>query len=85
MRKQFTFGEFTFDVANARLEKNGKEVSLKEKRKNVRPTKMTLAVLFCLLEHHGELVTKDQFFEEVWDDVRGDPTLTFQVKQVHFS
>ncbi|MBS3954167.1 MAG: AAA family ATPase [Methylomicrobium sp.] len=54
------FGPFVLDKANARLLQEGRAVLL---------TPKAFAVLECLVESAGELVTKDRLFDQVWPNV----------------
>src|SRR5262245_2648986 len=56
----WSFGPFRLDVANAQLWR-GQEV--------IRLTNKALAVLCYLVEHSGQLVTKDDLFATVWPEV----------------
>lgn len=51
------FGRFTLDLARESLVRDGEEVRLRPK---------SFAVLRHLVEHAGELVTKDQLMDAVW-------------------
>jgi TolB-like protein/DNA-binding winged helix-turn-helix (wHTH) protein/Tfp pilus assembly protein PilF len=54
------FGRFTLDVGRESLLRDGEEVRLRPK---------SFAVLRHLVEHAGQLVTKDQLMEAVWGGV----------------
>src|SRR5690349_4602587 len=53
----YTFGNFRFEPATARLWQNGTEIKL---------TRKAAQVLAALLEQPGEPVSKDQLFASVW-------------------
>src|SRR5262245_5998738 len=53
------FGEFRFDPAAQALSRAGAPVALSPKAS---------AVLHCLLEHAGRLVSKDDLLDRVWPD-----------------
>ncbi|HEU4691208.1 MAG TPA: winged helix-turn-helix domain-containing protein, partial [Vicinamibacterales bacterium] len=55
--KSFTFGGFRLDTANERLWQGAQAIALRPK---------AFAVLAHLLEHAGELVTKQQLLDAVW-------------------
>ena len=55
--KAFAFGEFRLDGMNAQLWHGGQEVALRPK---------AFAVLMHLVEHAGQLVTKQQLLDAVW-------------------
>src|SRR5262245_54143498 len=52
------FGRFRLDLVNAQLWREGDEVVLRRK---------TFEVLRYLVEHPGQLVTKDALIDGVWD------------------
>ncbi len=54
------FGPFGFDVEACRLSRDGIEIHL---------TPKAAAVLCLLVQHPGELITKDEFLENVWEGV----------------
>ena len=54
------FGDFLFDEANGILSREGSEILL-----SPRP----LAVLRCLLERQGDVVSKQELLDEAWPDV----------------
>lgn len=58
-RHQYCFAEFTLDLDCGFLRRHGEEVTLSPK---------AFAVLACLVEHHGRLVTKTALTEAVWPD-----------------
>jgi predicted ATPase/DNA-binding winged helix-turn-helix (wHTH) protein len=51
------FGEFVLDIANARLTRGGQEVALSKK---------PMALLQALASRPGELVTRDELLDTVW-------------------
>jgi TolB-like protein/DNA-binding winged helix-turn-helix (wHTH) protein/Tfp pilus assembly protein PilF len=53
----YRFGSFAIDLRAVRLLENGQPVHLEPR---------ALQILLLLVEHPGELVTKDEFLEEVW-------------------
>ena len=53
----YRFGEFALDTSRGVLLRNQEEV-------NLRP--QSIAVLRILLEHHGQLVSKDELYDRVW-------------------
>jgi DNA-binding winged helix-turn-helix (wHTH) protein len=57
VRDAFFFPPFRLEVANKRLWRGAEAIPLRRK---------TFAVLHCLVEHAGQLVTKDQLLETVW-------------------
>jgi len=59
-RRTFAFGPFRYDSDSRLLRRNGHPV--------VAPPR-ALAVLSCLLEHPGEVMSKDHLMDEVWGDV----------------
>lgn len=70
----YAFGPFSFDTREARLLRDGTEVSLTPKAADL---------LRALLERHGQLVTKPELFERVWAGTFvTDSTLTFHVHLV---
>ncbi len=54
----FRFGEFELDVPAESLQKNGEKLNLNRRM---------FQVLHLLVERSGEIVTKNEFFEKVWD------------------
>lgn len=56
-RSVFGFGEFTLDLESESLLREGEKVSLNHRM---------YQVLRLLIERQGEVVTKDEFFKEVW-------------------
>ena len=70
----YRFGDFTIDVSN-------RELLHEEERLDLNARYFDALVL--LVRNHGRLVAKDQFFEEVWDDVVvSDSALTQCVKEI---
>src|SRR5215510_5972956 len=68
------FGPFRLDVRNERLWRGPEVVHL---------TNKALAVLRYLLEHDGQLVTKDDLFTAVWPDVVvGDSALVVCIREL---
>src|SRR5215510_11879036 len=53
----FFFPPFRLELGNEQLWRESELIPLRRK---------TFAVLRYLVEHHGQLVTKDQLFEAVW-------------------
>lgn len=56
-RPIYRFGEFTLDLESESLLHEGEKLSLNHRM---------FQVLSLLIERHGEVVTKDEFFEKVW-------------------
>jgi eukaryotic-like serine/threonine-protein kinase len=56
---KFAFGPFKFDLKSGRLEKHGHRVKLQPK---------SSAVLACLLENPGEIVSRDQLQKRLWPE-----------------
>ena len=56
-KKRYFFDDFVLDVAEYRLSREGKEISLRPK---------TFDTLVYLVERHGHLVTKDELMGSVW-------------------
>lgn len=70
----YGLGAFRLDVENATLLRGSEIVSLPPK---------AFAVLQCLLEHAGRLVTKQALFERVWRDTFvGDAALKVAIREV---
>ena len=68
------FPPFRLDPDNASLWRGTTEVRL---------TPKAFAVLHCLVEHHGQLVTKDALLERVWPKtVVGDAVLKVCVREI---
>jgi DNA-binding winged helix-turn-helix (wHTH) protein len=71
---QFFFGEFCLDVDERRLLRGVTPLHLTDK---------SLAVLRCLLEHAGRLVTKEQLLAAVWPGITvGEAVLKVHVGEV---
>jgi DNA-binding winged helix-turn-helix (wHTH) protein/Tol biopolymer transport system component len=60
LRGILRFGPFEFELPAGRLSRDGIELPI---------TPKAAAVLSCLLRSSGELISKDQFLESVWQDV----------------
>src|SRR5271166_3648466 len=58
--ERLAFGEFVLDRANALLWRGGERVPLRPK---------PFAVLCCLVERAGELVTKEELLDAVWSNL----------------
>src|SRR5881296_3752839 len=72
--RQLRFPPFRFDSDNACLCRGTKAVHL---------TPKAFAVLQCLAERHGQLVTKDFLLESVWPGtVVGDAVLKVCVREI---
>jgi DNA-binding winged helix-turn-helix (wHTH) protein len=56
----YRFGEFVLEVANRRLLKGNEPIELNSRY---------FDALALLVREHGQLVSKERFFLEVWDDV----------------
>jgi DNA-binding winged helix-turn-helix (wHTH) protein len=70
----FVFGSFRFDVANASLKRGKQAIVL---------TPKALNVLHYLVEHAGQLVTKDDLWRAVWPRISvTDATLTMCVSEL---
>src|SRR2546425_12467688 len=68
------FGAFWLDVSNEQLWKGEQTLSLKPK---------ALAVLRYLIEHAGQLVTKEALFQAVWPDtVVSEAVLTACMREI---
>jgi DNA-binding winged helix-turn-helix (wHTH) protein len=59
LRRQYSFGDFTLDVEHRVLQRGGEEIALRRK---------SFDVLACLVDRHGELVTKAVLMGAVWPD-----------------
>jgi len=59
LNRIFRFGEFEFSVRAGELRKNGEVVRLQQQ---------PLKVLHALLDHAGEVITRDELRERVWPD-----------------
>src|SRR5258706_2099579 len=60
MNPQFSFAGVIFDPKSGALTRNGRSSTLRPR---------AAAVLNCLLERPGELVTKDELLKGVWNDL----------------
>ena len=70
----FVFGPFRLDVANASLQRGTQVILL---------TPKALNVLRYLLEHAGQLVTKDELWRAVWPGISvTDATLAMCVSEI---
>ncbi len=70
----YRFGEFLLDSADRQLWKDGVRISLNTRY---------FDTLTLLVQEHGQLVGKDRFFDEVWDDVVvSDSALTQCIKDI---
>ncbi|NOX86273.1 MAG: hypothetical protein GXO86_09970 [Chlorobi bacterium] len=70
----YKFGSFTFRVSEYYLMKGNEELHLRPK---------TCQTLQYLIEHHGNLVKKDELIENVWSDtVVTENTLTQCIKEI---
>jgi DNA-binding winged helix-turn-helix (wHTH) protein len=69
-----TFGPYCLDLSNACVRRGEEEVRLPPK---------AFAVLDYLIQHRGQLVTKDELFEVVWSGTAvGDAALTFSIGEI---
>ncbi len=72
--QQKTFGRFRLDPANERLWRGEQAVALRPK---------AFAVLKCLVDHRGQLVTKQQLLDSVWPSTFvTDAVLKDSIRQV---
>ncbi|WP_440999910.1 winged helix-turn-helix domain-containing protein [Fodinibius sp. SL11] len=70
----YRFDDFDLDVENRQLWQDGRQVELNGRY---------FDALVLLVQEHGQLVEKDQFFSEVWDDVVvSDSALTQCIKEI---
>ena len=70
----YRFGDFTLDVAERQLLRNGREVPLRTK---------AFDTVACLVERHGHLVTKDALLARVWPGTSvSDGVLTHCIAEV---
>ncbi len=70
----YRFGDFTLDVSNRELLLGGERLDLNARY---------FDALVLLVREQGQLVEKDRFFEEVWDDVVvSDSALTQCIKDI---
>lgn len=73
-KKQIAFGEFRLDEANEVLLRGGEQIALRPK---------IFAVLKYLLNHPGQLITKQQLLDAVWPDAYvGDAVLKDSIRQL---
>src|SRR5690606_31175315 len=71
---QYLFGDFILDVGEQRLLRGTTPLRLTQK---------SLAVLQCLVERAGTLVTKDQLLDTVWHGIAvGDAVLKVHVGEI---
>ena len=71
---EVSFGPFRLDMANARLWRGGEALRVSPK---------ALAVLYYLVGHPGQLVTKEELFAAVWPGVVvGDAVLTICIGEL---
>ena len=67
-------GDISLDTATRKLIKNGSPVSLKA---------MEYKMLLYLLEHRGQVVTKEEFLQNVWEDTFiGEGTLPVHIRHL---
>jgi DNA-binding winged helix-turn-helix (wHTH) protein len=72
--QQLTFGSYRFDLQNGQLWRGNREARL---------TPKAAAVLRCLVERAGQVVTKEELFAAVWPDtVVSDAVLTTCIQEV---
>ncbi len=70
----YKFGTFTFKVKEYNLKKGDKELYLRPK---------TYETLLYLIEHHGNLVKKEELIDAVWSDIIvTENTLTQCIKEI---
>lgn len=70
----YLFGDFRLDVRNATLERGGTPLPV---------TPKAFSVLLHLVEHAGQLVTKDEFLDVLWPGVFvGDAALKVSVREI---
>ena len=68
------FGDFLLDIQNRRLQRGGETVALNARY---------FDALVLLVREHGQLVSKQRFFDEVWaGSVVGDAALTQCIKDI---
>jgi DNA-binding winged helix-turn-helix (wHTH) protein/Tol biopolymer transport system component len=73
-RRLYRFGDFTLDVENGFLQRDGEDVALRPK---------PLEVLTYLVEHHGQLTTKTALIEAVWSGMAvTDNSLTQCLREI---
>lgn len=71
-----TIGENTVDITNAKMFRDNEEVPL---------TAMEYKLLLIFINHAGEIMTRDQILNILWDDVGNfvnDNTLTVYIKRL---
>lgn len=59
INRLYEFGEFTINVSQRQLERQGKEIPLQPK---------VFDLLLALVERHGQVVSKDLLMAEIWPD-----------------
>ncbi len=70
----YASGPFPFDARESVLLRDGRPMA---------PTPKAVSLLLALIEHRGQVVTKQEFFDRVWPGTFvSDSTLTFQVHLV---
>jgi DNA-binding winged helix-turn-helix (wHTH) protein len=74
-QKKFCFGQFEADIETGELFQSGKKVHLQAK---------PFSLLATLLEHHGEVVTRESLSSQLWPDtfVQADQGLNAAVRKV---
>jgi DNA-binding winged helix-turn-helix (wHTH) protein/Flp pilus assembly protein TadD len=74
-QKKFCFGQFEADLESGELFQSGKKVHLQAK---------PFSLLATLLEHHGEIVTRESLSSQLWPDtfVQADQGLNAAVRKV---
>jgi DNA-binding winged helix-turn-helix (wHTH) protein len=74
-QKKFCFGQFEADIESGELFQSGKKVHLQAK---------PFSLLATLLEHHGEIVTRESLSSQLWPDtfVQADQGLNAAVRKV---
>ncbi len=74
-QKKFCFGQFEADTESGELFQSGKKVHLQAK---------PFSLLATLLEHHGEIVTRESLSSQLWPDtfVQADQGLNAAVRKV---
>ncbi len=71
---RYKFADFVLDVREETLSKNGESLNLRSR---------TFQILQCLVENAGKIVTKEEFFERVWQGAAvEDNNLTVAVAQI---
>lgn len=72
--RQFLFGSFRLDVTNECLRRGKEEIRLRPK---------AFTVLRYLVEHPGQLVTKDMLFQTIWPKVYvNEAVLSQNIKEI---